>query len=154
EEHDRYESAAHEQQQERETPVEQRFEHMNVAAVFGGDVAEPEEQALQHQEDFHHEEKAQHQEDAPETAYEATSETQQSPGPWQASGQGVVEEEEIEEEESDLPGFEEEFELADYEELEEQEMGRDERMIAAGRELTEAVRDAHVNERATGQYEE
>jgi len=70
------------------------------------------------------------------------------------SPQGVVEEEEIEEEESELPAYEEDFDLAELDELEEEVLGPgDERLVAMGGELTEAVRDAHINERATGQYE-
>jgi ribonuclease G len=77
------------------------------------------------------------------------------PQPWQTSGSGVVEEEEIsEEEESELPGFQEDADLAEFEELEEEVLGSgSEQMVAFGSELTEAVRDAHINERATGQYE-
>ncbi|HEY6274683.1 MAG TPA: Rne/Rng family ribonuclease [Terriglobales bacterium] len=70
------------------------------------------------------------------------------------AGSGLIEEEEIEEEESELPGFEEAADLAEYEELEEEVIGPgNDQMVAAGSELTEAVRDAHINERATGQYE-
>jgi ribonuclease E len=67
--------------------------------------------------------------------------------PWKASGRGVVEEEVIEEEESDLPAYEDDLDLGEFEELEE------ENLVPMGRELTEAVRDAHINEHATGQYE-
>jgi Rne/Rng family ribonuclease len=70
---------------------------------------------------------------------------------FRASGSGLLEEEEIEEEESELPGYEEDADLSEFDELEEEVMGQDQ--IAAGRELIEAVRDAHVNERTTGQYE-
>jgi ribonuclease G len=81
--------------------------------------------------------------------------TPSEPQPWQASGSGVVEEEEIsEEEEGELPGFEEDADLSEFEELEEEVLGSgSEQMVAFGSELTEAVRDAHINERATGQYE-
>jgi ribonuclease E len=72
-------------------------------------------------------------------------------GPWAASPGRVVEEEEIEEEEIELPGFEEDADLGEYEELEEEVMGQDQ--VEAGREVTEAVREAHVNERASGGYE-
>ena len=67
--------------------------------------------------------------------------------PWKASGRGVVEEEVIEEEEGDLPAYEDDLDLGEFEELEE------ENLVPMGRELTEAVRDAHINEHATGQYE-
>ncbi|HET6936509.1 MAG TPA: hypothetical protein VFI72_16825, partial [Candidatus Angelobacter sp.] len=73
-----------------------------------------------------------------------TSATEQT---WKATGRGVVEEEVIEEEESDLPAYEDDLDLGEFEELEE------ENFVPMGRELTEAVRDAHINEHATGQYE-
>jgi ribonuclease G len=127
-----------------------RFESMNVASVFGGAAAETEEET-QVEEEFS-EEPAGHEAEAAGSGIShapAVDETQ----PWKA-GSGVVEEEEIEEEESDLPEFEEDLDLVDYEELEEEVLGPgNEPMVPMGRELTEAVRDAHINERATGQYE-
>ncbi len=72
----------------------------------------------------------------------------QERSPWHASGAGVMEEEVIEEDESEIPEFEEHMDLADDEELEEEVLD-----VPMGTELTEAVRDAHVNERATGEYE-
>ena len=67
---------------------------------------------------------------------------------------GVIEEEEIEEEESDLPRFEEDLDMGEFEELEEEVLGQSgEQMVPMGKELMEAVRDAHVNEQATGKYE-
>ncbi len=66
--------------------------------------------------------------------------------PWKASGRGVVEEEVIEEEEGDLPAYEDDLDLGEFEELEE------ENLVPMGRELTEAVRDAQINQ-ATGHYE-
>jgi ribonuclease G len=70
------------------------------------------------------------------------------------TGSGLIEEEEIEEEEIELPGYEESADLSEFEELEEEVIGPGaDQMVAAGNELTEAVRDAHINERATGQYE-
>jgi ribonuclease G len=122
-------------------PEEERFEHMNLAATFGGEATESGEQAAA--EEFEE-----------ESAEAARAESQVSTVEAQASAPGVVEEEEIEEEESELPSFEEDADLAEYEELEEEVLGgSSDQMVAAGRELTEAVRDAHVNEHATGQYE-
>jgi Rne/Rng family ribonuclease len=73
---------------------------------------------------------------------------------WAASGPGVMEEEEIEEEEIEIPAFEEEMDMAEFEEMEEEVLGQaGDQMLPMGTELMEAVRDAHVNERATGQYE-
>jgi ribonuclease G len=44
--------------------------------------------------------------------------------------------------------------MAEYEELEEEVLGKSgEQMVPMGNELMEAVRDAHVNEQATGKYE-
>ncbi|HET7872690.1 MAG TPA: Rne/Rng family ribonuclease, partial [Terriglobales bacterium] len=133
---------------------EERYDHMNVASIFGGDAVEaaPQQSAASMEEI--QSEQPEHAE-APETHVEqAQTETAESGGPWQASGTGVVEEEEIEDEELELPGFEEQFDLAEFEELEEQELGPgDDQMVPMGSELTEAVRDAHVIEHATGQYE-
>src|SRR5579871_4402269 len=73
---------------------------------------------------------------------------------WYDASRGVVEEEEIEEGESELLAFEEHPDLADFEELEEEELEPiDDQLIPAGRQITEAVRDAHTEELATGQYE-
>ncbi len=66
----------------------------------------------------------------------------------------MIEEEEIEEEESDLPRFEEDPDMGEFEELEEEVLGQSgEQMVPMGNELMEAVRDAHVNDQATGKYE-
>jgi Rne/Rng family ribonuclease len=120
---------------------EARLEHMNLAATFGGDAAESGEEAAAH--------------DVEESAGEAgRAERIAAASAETGAVPGVVEEEEIEEDESDLPGFEEDADLTDYEEMEEEVLGSgNDQMVAAGRELTEAVRDAHINERATGQYE-
>jgi Rne/Rng family ribonuclease len=92
--------------------------------------------------------------DAAESVSAPREPQSESPGPWRASGSGLLEEEEIEEEESELPGFEEDADLAEFEELEEEVMGgAPNEQIAAGGELTEAVREAHLNERTTRQYE-
>ncbi|HJX85388.1 MAG TPA: Rne/Rng family ribonuclease, partial [Candidatus Angelobacter sp.] len=78
----------------------------------------------------------------------------QSRGAWYAPSAGVVEEEEIEEEEGEFPTFEERLDLADDEELEEEVLEvHGDQMLPVGSQLTEAVRDAHVNEHATGAYE-
>ena len=129
---------------------ESRFESMNVAAVFGGAAAEPGEESFVETEEESSEDMS-----AEAGQTRATEEAPAGDGqPWKAAASGVVEEEEIEEEESDLPGFEEDVDLVEYEELEEEVLGPgNEAMVAMGRELTEAVRDAHVNEHATGQYE-
>jgi len=123
----------------------ERFENVNLAEDFGGDAA----MEGGHSEDV---DEVIAEEPTPAPPAEPAS---REPQPWHASGPGLVEEEEIiDEEESDLPRFEEDADLAEYEELEEEVLGAgNEQMLALGNELTEAVRDAHINERATGQYE-
>jgi ribonuclease G len=139
-----------------------RFEAVNLAATFGGDDVAEAEQSEDLDEVVEEVSAAAAPEiNAPDTtAPESTpaDSTSREAPPWQASsasGPGVVEEEEItEEEESELPRFEEDADLAEYEELEEEVLGAgNDQMVAFGNELTEAVRDAHINERATGQYE-
>jgi ribonuclease G len=134
---------------------EQRFERMNVASVFGGGVAEVEETDQLDEEE--QAEEATHR----DSALEPTSEepkTLSSPNVSSETravqARGVMEEEEIEDEESDIPGFEEDLDMGEFEELEEEVLGQSgEQMVAMGNEVMEAVRDAHVNELATGKYE-
>jgi ribonuclease E len=120
----------------------QRVEEMNLTGSLNTDAVE--EEAIE-------ESPAETHKPAPE----APEKTSRDAQPWQVSGSGVVEEEEIsEEEEGEVPRFEEDPDLAEYEELEEEVLGSgSEQLVAFGSELTEAVRDAHINERATGQYE-
>jgi ribonuclease E len=155
----------------------ERFEQMNVASVFGGAAAEPatEESEAEEAETVEESswrpaereteveaeewrpaetEEAAHQQ--PASGWEQAEHEHRRSESLYGAGSGVMEEEEIEEEESDLPGYEDRVELSDYEELEEQELARgggDEQMVQMGAELTEAVRDAHVIEHATGKYE-
>ena len=160
------ESEAPEETQEVEepqTPVadadEQRFERMNVANVFGAGVAEEEESTDVDEEE--QAEEATHLDSALETPAQAqeswTPAASSENTPEQNHGmqaRGVIEEEEIEEEESDLPRFEEDLDMGEFEELEEEVLGQSgEQMVPMGKELMEAVRDAHVNEQATGKYE-
>ncbi len=159
EEHVRHEEAA----SEPEMKQEQRFETMNVAATFGGEEAEtefqeeeapaPEQAAMREPatEVGAHEEVAR-QEEQEQAPAQATEVTEQHP--WKAPATGMIEEETIEEEESELMPYEDSLDLGEFEELEEEVFGPGaEQYVAMGRELTEAVRDAHINERATGQYE-
>jgi Rne/Rng family ribonuclease len=126
-----------------------RIEQMNVAGVFGGEaVVEPADEATAAEAE------QQRKASEGETSFASRSDAARQQQPWHGSAHGVVEEEEIEEEESDLPGYQEDMDLAESDELEEEVLGPgDERLVPMGRELTEAVRDAHINERATGQYE-
>jgi Rne/Rng family ribonuclease len=138
---------------------EQRFERMNVASVFGAGLAEVEETTEIDEEE--QAEEATHL----DSSLSATEQEQQVWTPAAGSGdvseqnrgmqaRGVIEEEEIEEEESDLPRFEEDLDMGEFEELEEEVLGQSgEQMVPMGKELMEAVRDAHVNEQATGKYE-
>src|SRR5262249_9161177 len=111
-------------------------------------VHEPElgrHQEMAEQAEGENQETASHAEEV-----EATEETHESQEPWRGSGSGLLEEEEIEEDESELPGFEEDADLAEFEELEEEVMGQEQ--IAAGREVVDALRDAHVSERTAGPF--
>jgi Rne/Rng family ribonuclease len=128
-----------------------RFESMNVANAFGGSAAETEEEEVTDEESAP--DHGENREISGVPHHDASVDVRAGQA-GDASGAGVMEEEEIEEEEIELPGYEEDADLAEYEELEEEVMGPgNEQLVAAGTELTEAVRDAHVNERATGQYE-
>jgi Rne/Rng family ribonuclease len=156
------ENAATFEEPKRDVPdeEEQRFERMNVASVFGGALAEAEETSEMDEEE--QAEEATHL----DSSLEAPAQEQQS---WTPAGgnsenvsdqnrgaqaRGVIEEEEIEDEESDIPGFEEDLDMGEFEELEEEVLGQSgEQMVPMGNELMEAVRDAHVNEQATGKYE-
>jgi ribonuclease G len=157
----------HEEQrsaQEAYAEQEQRFEGMNVAAAFGGaetetedEIQEEVQQPAQHAAHERVQESAgTHEEIAQEEQQQQTTQqtevTEQHP--WRAPASGVFEEETIEEEESELATYEDSLDLGDFEELEEEVLGTGhEQYVAMGGELTDAVRDAHINERATGQYE-
>jgi ribonuclease G len=138
-----------------ETGTLGHFESVDVTGVLGSAAADATDAATGEATDEAQAqaESSSERDDAPashHTAAPSAGERQ----PWRDAGSGVVEEEEIEEEEIELPSFEEDVDLAEYEELEEEVMGPgSDQLVAAGRELTEAVRDAHVIEHATGQYE-
>ncbi len=131
---------------------EARYESMNVANAFGTGVAEEIEELEQ-------ERSLERMDEAPAATASNNTNIEEPPAgepqPWKAAAaQGVVEEEEIEEEEMEMPGFEEDLDMGEYEELEEEVLGKSgEQMVPMGNELMEAVRDAHVNEQATGKYE-
>ncbi|HEY2113479.1 MAG TPA: ribonuclease E/G, partial [Candidatus Angelobacter sp.] len=129
----------------------ERFENMNVASIFGGGAAEVEEPAEVEEDRA---EAATHLDSALETPARESWSADAPSGDRGQQTRGVIEEEEIEEEESDIPGFEEDADMGEFEELEEEVLGQSgEQMVPMGSELMEAVRDAHVNERATGKYE-
>jgi ribonuclease G len=144
-------SHAEPEQHEPEQRDERRFEQMNVAAVFAGDEAEhpPEQPAFEpHQEsEAHAEAEEVHSEEAP-------SFHRQEPEAEPAHMAHTLEEEEIEDEESELPSFAEELEETDYEELEEEthEAGGlrepEHNHIGNGAELTEAVEETDAERAA------
>ena len=137
---------------------EARYESMNVANVFGAGVAEEATEAAAEEVEELEQERSLERMDETPAQTSSHSGVEEPPAreqhPWQAPAHGLVEEEEIEEEESEMPGFEEDLDMAEYEELEEEVLGKSgEQMVPMGNELMEAVRDAHVNEQATGKYE-
>lgn len=145
-----FESTDRSDETERSYRDERSYEDVSVANVFGAGVAEDVEELQQ-------ERSLERLEEAPSTVSaepEAEEPAAREQRPWQSAGQGVMEEEEIEEEESEMPGFEEDLDMAEYEELEEEVLGKaGDQMVPMGNELMEAVRDAHVDEQATGKYE-
>src|SRR5205823_1726311 len=93
-----------------------KYEQMNVAAIFGGAAADTDEPAVETG-------RAPSQENLagqPPSPEEVTT----SPETKFAPGFGHLEEEEIEEEEADTSSLQQEFEDAEFEELEEQIMDR------------------------------
>ena len=123
---------------------EERFEQMNVASVFGNEKAaeEPEEYAQEQEAIERHAGESEAEAEKQNTRFAAQQQ------PWQASSRGLVEEEEIEEEESELPGYEEDLDLAEFDELEEEVLGPgDERLVPMGSELTEAPRRESITVR-------
>src|SRR5579871_515967 len=140
-------------------PVEPQFESKHEVRTFNS-AAAPEIEEVQ-EEEFQQEET---QEDKAEAAthldsgLEAPAQQTWSPAATSENrgleAHGVMEEERLKKEESDLPGFQEDADMGEFEELEEEVLGRSgEPMLPMGSELMEAVRDARVNERATGKYE-
>jgi ribonuclease G len=164
-----HEAPSHEPAQSSQQDEQRRMENMNVASVFGGGALEPQEET---QEEETTEETFEHPSQQVRAANYESQETESisaipaaeqhssdaqagNANPWSKSSSGTVEEEEIEEEESELlSAFEEHLDAAEFDDFEEEDMARaDRQMVHLGGELTEAVRDAHVNEHATGQYE-
>jgi len=140
---------AAEERQESEERGQQRFEQMNVAAVFGGEAAEREpEQQEEEQEPRARLEETQAEE--PRHSFQRQEQEMQASEP----AAGTVEEEEIEDEESDMPSFAEELEDTDFEELEEEthEAGdlhhSEHNHIGNGVELTEAVEETDAERAA------
>ncbi len=97
--------------------TERRYDQMNVASVFGGEAAANERQETA--------------EPASGAAISPPEHDERHPAAF-APGQGVLEEEEIEEEESEPRGFQEDFEDAEYEELEEETLEPEGRQSSNG----------------------
>jgi len=132
----REERGEHHAEPQLASQTEERFDRMNVASVFGGEAAE-----------------------------EETSETAETPEPARGEeprpaaftpGHGVIEEEEIEEEEADPRAFAEDFEDADYEELEEETLEREggQPRNSATVDIGEEVKLHTAESLAEGEYEE
>lgn len=132
------------EQEERPTlnSVEPQFESKHEVSDFNAATAETESQE---ETEADHAEAAMHLDSALDAPAQQT---------WSPGSSRVMEEEEIDEEESEFTGFQEDPDIGEFEELEEEVLGQSgEPMLPVGSELMEAVRDAHVNERATGKYE-
>lgn len=137
--------------------AEPQFESRHEVGIFNSaatQVEEVEEEEIQDEEtEEDHAEAATHL----DSAMEAPAQQTWTPAVAEHRAmetRGVMEEEEIEEEESDMPGFQEDADMGEFEELEEEVLGQSgEPMLPMGNELMEAVRDARVNENATGKYE-
>ena len=149
----REESEEHAREQHEPEPGEERrYERMNVAAVFGGQEAEREADE-QHREAERR--LAQEEEAARESQREPRTSEGDEPEPRSAEPVHALEEEEIEDEESDMPSFAEELEDTDFEELEEEthearehEAEGEHNHISNGVELTEAVEEADAERAA------
>ncbi|HKU23010.1 MAG TPA: hypothetical protein VJQ50_18500, partial [Terriglobales bacterium] len=137
-----------EERQELEERDQRRFEQMNVAAAFGGEAAEREPER-QEEEDQPRVRFVEPQAE-PSHSFERQEQKMQASEP----AAGTVEEEEIEDEESDMPSFAEELEDTDFEELEEEthEAGdlhdSEHNHIGNGVELTEAVEETDAERAA------
>ncbi|MGE5204671.1 MAG: Rne/Rng family ribonuclease [Chlamydiota bacterium] len=143
-EHPHFETE-HQEQEEREEREERRFEQMNVAAVFGGEAADREEERHEEEEELQAHLQEQGSEDSQPVLEPHEPELHAH----------TVEEEEIEDEESDMPSFAEELEETDFEELEEEiHEVRDltdrseHNHIGNGVELTEAVEETDAERAA------
>jgi ribonuclease G len=116
---------------------EGRFDQMNVAGVFAGEEADTEDEG--------------HGTGRAQTERSSASDEQHAAAAF-APGSGLIEEEEIEEEEADLPPVEDDLDVADYEELEEETFHRDAPSAAPGRveaaDLTETIREADTDRAA------
>jgi ribonuclease G len=134
--------------EEQETPEEKRererrFEQMNVASVFGGAEAVPPDGSNtveEVQSELHASDRA---------------EAEAGLSAFSAASAGTFAEEEIEEEEGELPGIHEHFDDADFEELEEEtiepaeaELSSAEREELAAGEAAEALEDTEAEQAA------
>jgi Rne/Rng family ribonuclease len=134
----------HQQSQTLDDAEQERFDQMNVAGVFAGEEAETEREE-------------------PGTAFSARTEGVHAPDEQHAAaafqpGSGLIEEEEIEEDEADLPPVEDDLDVAEYEELEEETLDRDTPSTAVpsleAADLTDAVEGADARPAAVEAAEE
>ena len=132
----------HEESRTLERETQERFDQTNVAGVFDAEEAEREREEFGTAA-------------APSQRFESHDEQRAAAF---TPGSGLVEEEEIEEEEADLPTVDEDLDLAEYEELEEETLDRDAPTPAADRveapDLTAAVEEAAIDRAATEGGEE
>ncbi|HWF02690.1 MAG TPA: Rne/Rng family ribonuclease, partial [Candidatus Angelobacter sp.] len=149
-------NTAHEERPELE-PAEPQFANRHEVSAFNSaatQVEEIEEEEIEAEETEEDEAEAATHLDS---ALEAPAQQPWTPvapsSEHRMEARGVMEEEEIEEEESDMPGFQEDADMGEFEELEEEVLGQSSELLPMGNELMEAVRDARVNENATGKYE-
>ncbi len=135
---------SHQPAQTLDDEEEERFDQMNVAGVFAGEEADTEH-------------------DEPGTGFSARTERSQASDEQPAAaaftpGSGLIEEEEIEEDEADLPPVEEDLDVAEFEELEEETLDREAPSAAARKveaaDLTESVEEADSDRAAVGAEEE
>ncbi len=148
--------------QEHAQQAEDRYDRMNVASVFGGDVDkgndfvdeadEEAEDVHASEERTHDEEQHQHEEQSEYLASEPHEHEVSSETPsYHGAPEGAYVEEEIETEEEDLPHPAENlYDEEDYEELEEEIL---EPAPFASSQLTEAVEENHQSAVLEGGYE-
>jgi ribonuclease E len=149
-------NTAHAERPELE-PAEPQFANRHEVSAFNStatQVEEIEEEEIEAEETEEDEaEAATHLDSALEAPAQQTWTPAAPSSGNRMEARGVMEEEEIEEEESDMPGFQEDADMGEFEELEEEVLGQSGELLPMGNELMEAVRDARVNENATGKYE-
>jgi len=129
---------------EAEPATEAKYERMNVGAIFGGEEAETEEHVEEHAEE--HEQSAGYSGPG-----ETRVESEAAAAPADASftpGEGVIEEEEIEGDEDELPSAAEVIEESEYEEIEEETLDREHAQQPLAAVSLDEVRDEKLETEA------